>query len=104
MRQRLLTQPETLTVLAGLLVPFVSSVLPAITSRYRLGIAAPLAFGTGLLVAYLLSDGAPARRKVCACVAALVVSAVTLLPPVIPASRFRAADEKVFEMLKTGQL
>ncbi len=103
-RQRLLTQPETLTVLAGLLVPFVSSVLPAITSRYRLGIAAPLAFGAGLLVAYLLSDGVPARRKVCACVAALIVSAVTLLPPVIPASRFRAADEAVFEMLKSGRI
>jgi hypothetical protein len=100
-RQRLLTQPETLTVLAGLLVPFVSSVLPAITSRYRLGIAAPLAFGTGLLVAYLLSD-VPARRKAVA--AALVVSAVTLLPPVIPVSRFRAADEAVFEMLKSGRM
>ena len=102
-RQRLLTQPETLTVLAGLLVPFVSSVLPAITSRYRLGIAAPLAFGTGLLVAYLLSD-VPARRKAVAVAAAFVVSAVTLLPPVIPASRFRAADEAVFEMLKSGRM
>jgi hypothetical protein len=102
-RQRLLTQPETLAVLAGLLVPFVSSVLPAITSRYRLGIAAPLAFGTGLLMAYLLSD-VPARRKAVAVAAALVVSAVTLLPPVIPASRFRAADEAVFEMLKSGRM
>ena len=90
--------------MAGLLVPFVSSVLPAITSRYRLGIAAPLAFGAGLLASYLLSDGVPARRKVGACEAALVVSAVTLLPPVIPTSRFRASDEKVLEMLKTGRM
>jgi hypothetical protein len=66
--------------------------------------AAQLAFGAGLLAWYLLSDGVPARRKVGACAAALVVSAVTLLPPIIPTSRFRASDEKILEMLKTGRM
>jgi hypothetical protein len=102
--RRLLTRDETLVALAALLVPFVSSVLPAITSRYRLGVAAPLALGAGLLVAFLLSDRVSARRKGAACALALVLSAVTLLPAVIPASRERGVDEQVLQMLSDGRL
>ncbi len=102
-RQRLFSPPETLAVLAALLVPFASSVLPALTSRYRLGIAAPLALGAGLLVAFLLSAEIGARRKAVVCAAALALSAVTLLPSVIPASRFRAADEQVLQGLISGR-
>ena len=66
-------------------------------------IAAPLALGAGLLVAFLLSAEIGARRKAVVCAAALALSAVTLLPSVIPASRFRAADEQVLQGLISGR-
>jgi hypothetical protein len=92
--------PERWVIAAALLVPFVSSVLPAMTSRYRLGIAAPLALGAGLLAAWLVRDGAW-RPKVAAAALAVGLSLVTLLPPVIPAARNRGVDEQVLEILRT---
>ena len=55
------------------------------------------------VVAFLLSAEIGARRKAVVCAAALALSAVTLLPSVIPASRFRAADEQVLQGLISGR-
>ena len=97
---RLLHPAETAVVAAALLVPFVSSVLPSITSRYRLGVAAPLALGCGLLAAYLASEETSGKGKAAAVAAAIGISFLTLLPPVIPASRIRGVDEEVVAKLE----
>ena len=98
--RRLLRPAATAMVAAALLVPFVSSVLPSITSRYRLGVAAPLALGCGLLAAYLASEETSGKGKAAAVAAAIGISFLTLLQPVIPASRIRGVDEQVVEKLE----
>ncbi len=100
-RRKMMRPAETALLAVAFLVPLVSCLLPTVTSRYRLGVCAPLAFGTGLLAAFLVSRSA-AKEKTAAVAAAVLVSMVTLLPSVIPDSRRRASDEQFLAILERG--
>lgn len=97
-KRRLLDGWETAAALTALLVPFVSSLLVQTTSRYRAGVAGPLALGAGLGLAVAAAAWRePSRRRVAAlgAGAAVLLSLVPLLPPAIPASPVRVVDTLV---------
>lgn len=105
-RKRLLDGWETVVAVAALLVPLASSLLVQTTSRYRAGVAGPLALGAGLAAALLVSSwsAAPRRRALAlGCAAALVLSLVPLLPPAVPADRVRAVDALICATLSEAR-
>lgn len=92
-RARLLHRDEAALLWVGLLVPLASTVVALALSRYRVPVAGPLAVGAGLGVGLILDRGRVRRGRAVAGVgAALVVSLITLTPPVIDTPRHRWVD------------
>jgi hypothetical protein len=100
-RAELLTRAEAGHLWLGLFVPLASTVLALSNSRYRLPAIGPLSIGAGLGFSLLAGAlRAHPRRAAAGALAALLLSAVTLVPPVDPVSRFRWADALVLVSLE----
>jgi len=94
-RTRLLDRVEALLCAASFATPLLSCLLVPPNSRYRVGVAGPLAFGVGLFAAFVWEKRrAPVRALGLVAVAA-AVSCVALLPAPIPTPRHRSADALV---------
>jgi hypothetical protein len=101
-----LRKGEFALALVAILTPLAACLLVQTTSRYRIGITAPLALGAGLLVSFTFEEIQRSRlRAACLLVAvAGALSLVPLLPSTIPAGRHRFADALVYATLVEAKI
>ena len=105
-RRDLFRRGEGLLVAGAGLVPLGACVLVSTTTRYRSGVAAPLALGTAFLAGFVLEALRDRRgRDVAAAVAAAaILTAQTFLPSPVPARRVRWADTIVAATLAEARV
>ncbi|MBK9088646.1 MAG: hypothetical protein IPL90_06200 [Holophagales bacterium] len=105
-RRRLYRPGEAALVVVAALVPLAACLLVSTTTRYRTASVAPLALGTGLLLA--LSAEALRERRVAELIApffgAGLLSLQTLLPSPVPCPKNRYADVLVAATLAESRI
>jgi hypothetical protein len=96
-----LGREEGLLAAIALLTPLAACLLVQTTSRYRIGVTAPLTLGAGLFFLFTFKEIQRGRlRAACLLVAAAgALSLLPLLPSVIPAGKHRFADALVYATL-----
>jgi hypothetical protein len=99
LRTRLLEKADAIVCVAAFATPLLSCLLVPPNSRYRVGVAGPLAFGAGLFAALVWERRAMPVRALALAAGAAAISCASLLPPPIPAPRHRSADALVYATL-----
>ena len=105
-RRRLFRPEEGVLVLLAGLVPLAACLLVSTTTRYRSAAIAPLALGTGLLVAYLAGELAVRRPRaiVPPLGAAALLTGLTLLPSPVASPQHRWSDTIVAATLAEARI
>jgi hypothetical protein len=96
-----LRKEEFALAIVAILTPLAACLLVQTTSRYRIGVAGPLAFGSGLLVLITFEEIRRRGLRAAGLLAAAVgvVSFVPLLPSAIPDGKHRFSDTIVYATL-----
>ena len=96
-----LRKEELALAIVAVLTPLAACLLVQTTSRYRIGVAGPLAFGAGLFFLFTFEEirRRDWRAAGVLVAAAGVVSLVPLLPSAIPDGKHRFADTIVYATL-----
>jgi hypothetical protein len=99
-----LRKGEFALAVVAILTPLAACVLVQTTSRYRVAMAGPLAFGAGLFLLFTLEEMRGHRTRKALLLAAIggALSVVPLLPSVIPAERHRFSDTLVYATIAEG--
>ena len=92
---------EFLLLVVGILTPLAACLVVQTTSRYRIGVAGPLAMGAGLVFLFTFEEVRRRRWRSAGILASsvIVVSLVSLLPSTIPSGRHRWSDTVVYATL-----
>ena len=100
-----LRREEGLLAIVAILVPLAACLLVQTTSRYRIGVTAPLALGAGLFFLFTFEEIQRGRLRAAGLLvaAAGVLSLIPLLPSTIPAGRHRFSDTLVYATIVEAQ-